>query len=234
MNGGYGLYMDYYYLILVLPALLLAMVAQWSVQSTVRKYSQVSNREGMTGADAARLILSKNGIDDVNVTSVSGTLTDHYDPSSKTVRLSDGVFASRSLAAVAIAAHETGHAIQHARGYKPLVLRSLCYPVANIGSSLGMPMAIFGLMFSISFLVQLGIVLFALAVFFYLITLPVEINASTRAIACIREENILAPEELGGAKKVLTAAAMTYVASAAVAIANLLRLILLANNRRRD
>lgn len=234
MNGGYGLYMDYYYLILVLPALLLAMVAQWSVQSTVRKYSQVSNREGMTGADAARLILSKNGIYDVNVTSVSGTLTDHYDPSSKTVRLSDGVFASRSLAAVAIAAHETGHAIQHARGYKPLVLRSLCYPVANIGSSLGMPMAIFGLMFSISFLVQLGIVLFALAVFFYLITLPVEINASTRAIACIREENILAPEELGGAKKVLTAAAMTYVASAAVAIANLLRLILLANNRRRD
>lgn len=234
MNGGYGLYMDYYYLILVLPALLLAMVAQWSVQSTVRKYSQVGNREGMTGADAARLILSKNGIDDVNVTSVSGTLTDHYDPSSKTVRLSDGVFASRSLAAVAIAAHETGHAIQHARGYKPLVLRSLCYPVANIGSSLGMPMAIFGLMFSISFLVQLGIVLFALAVFFYLITLPVEINASTRAIACIREENILAPEELGGAKKVLTAAAMTYVASAAVAIANLLRLILLANNRRRD
>lgn len=234
MNGGYGLYMDYYYLILVLPALLLAMVAQWSVQSTVRKYSQVSNREGMTGADAARLILSKNGIDDVNVTSVSGTLTDHYDPSSKTVRLSDGVFGSRSLAAVAIAAHETGHAIQHARGYKPLVLRSLCYPVANIGSSLGMPMAIFGLMFSISFLVQLGIILFALAVFFYLITLPVEINASTRAIACIREENILAPEELGGAKKVLTAAAMTYVASAAVAIANLLRLILLANNRRRD
>ena len=234
MNGGYGLYMDYYYLILVLPALLLAMVAQWSVQSTVRKYSQVSNREGMTGADAARLILSKNGIYDVNVTSVSGTLTDHYDPSSKTVRLSDGVFASRSLAAVAIAAHETGHAIQHARGYKPLVLRSLCYPVANIGSSLGMPMAIFGLMFSISFLVQLGIILFALAVFFYLITLPVEINASTRAIACIQEENILAPEELGGAKKVLTAAAMTYVASAAVAIANLLRLILLANNRRRD
>ena len=234
MNGGYGLYMDYYYLILVLPALLLAMVAQWSVQSTVRKYSQVSNREGMTGADAARLILSKNGIDDVNVTSVSGNLTDHYDPSSKTVRLSDGVFGSRSLAAVAIAAHETGHAIQHARGYKPLVLRSLCYPVANIGSSLGMPMAIFGLMFSISFLVQLGIILFALAVFFYLITLPVEINASTRAIACIREENILAPEELGGAKKVLTAAAMTYVASAAVAIANLLRLILLANNRRRD
>ena len=234
MNGGYGLYMDYYYLILVLPALLLAMVAQWSVQSTVRKYSQVSNREGMTGADAARLILSKNGIYDVNVTSVSGTLTDHYDPSSKTVRLSDGVFASRSLAAVAIAAHETGHAIQHARGYKPLVLRSLCYPVANIGSSLGMPMAIFGLMFSISFLVQLGIMLFALAVFFYLITLPVEINASTRAIACIQEENILAPEELGGAKKVLTAAAMTYVASAAVAIANLLRLILLANNRRRD
>lgn len=234
MNGGYGLYMDYYYLILVLPALLLAMVAQWSVQSTVRKYSQVGNREGMTGADAARLILSKNGIDDVNVTSVSGTLTDHYDPSSKTVRLSDGVFASRSLAAVAIAAHETGHAIQHARGYKPLVLRSLCYPVANIGSSLGMPMAIFGLMFSISFLVQLGIILFALAVFFYLITLPVEINASTRAIACIQEENILAPEELGGAKKVLTAAAMTYVASAAVAIANLLRLILLANNRRRD
>ena len=234
MYPGYGFYVDPYYLMLVLPTLLLAMIAQWSVQSAVRKYSKIANAEGMTGADAARLILSKNGIYDVTVTSVSGNLTDHYDPSSKTVRLSDGVFASRSLAAVAIAAHETGHAIQHARGYKPLVLRTLCYPVANIGSSLGMPMAIFGLIFSISFLVQLGIILFALAVFFYIITLPVEINASTRAIACIREENILAPEELGGAKKVLTAAAMTYVASAAVAIANLLRLVLLANNRRRN
>ncbi len=234
MYPGYGFYIDSYYLMLVLPAMLLAMIAQFAVQSTYRKYSQVSSASGMTGADAARLILARNGIYDVRVESVSGQLTDHYDPSTKVVRLSEGVFASRSLAAIGVAAHETGHALQHAQGYKPLVFRSFFYPVAGIGSNLGMPMAIFGLMFNISFLIQMGIILFALAVFFYLITLPVEINASTRAIACIREENILNSQEIGGAKKVLTAAAMTYVASAAVAIANLLRLILLANRRRED
>lgn len=224
-------YLDPYYIMLIIPATILSLIAQFMVSSTFKKYSQVGNSRGMTGADAARLILSRNGIYDVQVTAVAGNLTDHYDPRTKVVRLSESVYNSRSLAAVGVAAHETGHALQHAKGYMPLTLRSVIYPFAGIGSNIGMPMAIFGLMFSWQFLTELGIILFSVAVAFYIITLPVEINASTRAIACIQEEQILAPQELGGAKKVLTAAAMTYVAAAAVAIAHLLRLVLLSRRR---
>lgn len=227
-------YLDPYYIMLIIPATILSLIAQFAVSSTFKRYSQVGNSRGMTGADAARLILSRNGIYDVQVQAVAGNLTDHYDPRSKVVRLSSSVYNSRSLAAVGVAAHETGHAIQHARNYKPLMLRSMVYPLANIGSNFGMPMAIFGLMFSWQLLTEIGIILFSLAVAFYIITLPVEFNASTRAIACIREENILSPQEIGGTKKVLTAAAMTYVAAAAVAIAHLARLVLLSRSRNRD
>ena len=226
---GYG--MDYYTLVLVLPAFLLSLLAQFAVQSTFRKYSKVASMRGMTGAEVSQLILQRSGIYDVRVEGVRGDLTDHYNPRSKVIRLSESVYKSRSLAAVGVAAHETGHAIQHAVGYKPLALRSMIYPLAGIGSSLGMPMAVFGLIFSIPFLTKIGIILFGMAVAFYVITLPVEINASTRAIACIEAEQILAPQEIGGAKKVLTAAAMTYVASTMVAIAQLLRLILLSRRR---
>lgn len=226
--GGY--YIDPYYY-LVIPAFLLSLIAQWMVKSTFSRYSRVGSMRGMTGADTARMILERNGIFDVRVESVAGSLTDHYDPRTKVVRLSQPVYSSRSLAAVGVAAHETGHAIQHARGYAPLALRSTLYPIASIGSSFGLPMAMFGFIFSWGFLIHIGILLFAMSVAFYLITLPVEINASTRALACIREEQILAPQEIGGAKKVLTAAAMTYVASALVAVAQLLRLIILSRRR---
>lgn len=227
-------YFDTYYLILVVPMIVFSLIAQWSVNATFSKYSRINNYRGMTGAETARLILQKNNIFDVHVESVSGYLSDHYDPKSKVLRLSDPVYSSRSLAAVGVAAHETGHAIQHAVGYKPLVLRSVAYPFANIGSRLGIPMAIFGLIFNWELLTGIGIILFAMAVVFYIITLPVEINASTRAIASIRQFQILDNQEIGGAKKVLTAAAMTYVASAAVAVAQLIRLILLAQRNNRD
>ncbi|MDO4765653.1 MAG: zinc metallopeptidase [Eubacteriales bacterium] len=230
---GYSYGIDPYYY-LVIPAFLLSLIAQWLVKSTFNKYSRVGSMRGMTGADTARMILERNGIYDVRVEAVAGSLTDHYDPRTKVVRLSQPVYSSRSLAAVGVAAHETGHAIQHAKGYAPLVLRSTLYPLAGIGSSFGIPMAMLGFIFSLPFLIHIGIILFAMAVAFYVITLPVEINASTRAIACIRQEQILGPQEIGGAKKVLTAAAMTYVAAAAVAIAHLLRLILLSRSRSRD
>lgn len=225
------LYFDPYYLIFVVPALIFSLYAQFKVKSTFNKYSRVRNMSGMTGADIARMILERNGLSDVRVESVAGNLTDHYDPRTKVVRLSQSVYGSNSVAAIGVAAHETGHAIQHSVKYAPLVLRSTMVPVANIGSSLGFPLAIAGLVFSWPFLVNLGIVLFALAVGFYLITLPVEFNASSRAIRTIEDTGILNYDEIDPAKKVLSAAAMTYVAAAAVAIGNLLRLILLSRRR---
>lgn len=224
--------MDIYYIILVLPAFLFSLFAQFKVQSTFNKYSEYGNIRGYTGADVARKILDLNGLYDVRVEAVPGKLTDHYDPRTKVVRLSESVYYNSSVASVGVAAHETGHAIQHQVGYTPLALRSNLVPIAGIGSSFGPYMAIFGLMFNWPLLIQLGILLFAAAVVFYLITLPVEFNASSRAIQVLESNGILTYEEIVPTKKVLSAAAMTYVASAAVAMANLLRLILLANNRR--
>lgn len=232
---GYGFYgIDPYYIMLVLPAFIFAMYAQFRVKGTYNKYSRYSNRRGLTGYDVARAILDRNGLRDVQVQAAPGELTDHYDPRTRVVRLSQGVFGSTSVAALGIAAHETGHAIQHKVGYAPLVLRSSLVPVANIGSMAGPYMAIFGIIFGWSGLAYLGILLFTAAVVFYLITLPVEFNASSRAIEALQSSGVLTFEELEPAKKVLNAAAMTYVASAAVAIASLLRLVLLVNGRRRD
>jgi len=228
----YGL--DIYYLILVVPAFLFSLYAQFKVRSTFERYRKTMIRRGMTGAEVARAILDRNGLYDVQVQPVRGSLTDHYDPRTRVVRLSDAVYYSSSISAVGVAAHETGHAIQHRTGYAPLALRSNLVPAANIGSSLGPYLAIFGLILGYDTLVYIGILLFTLAVAFYLVTLPVEFNASRRAIAVLETTGILSYEEVVPARKVLSAAAMTYVASAAVAIASLLRLILLAGNRRRD
>jgi Zn-dependent membrane protease YugP len=227
------LYFDSYYLILVVPTIILSLWAQIMVKSTFAKYSRVRNSRGMTGQDAAALLLRENGIGNVAIQPVGGSLTDHYDPRDRVLRLSQPVFGSASIAAVGVAAHETGHALQHAAAYGPLGLRSALVPVANIGSSIGPWLAIAGLGFSLPVLVKIGIILFAGAVGFYLITLPVEINASARAIAQLRKSGILTAEELGGVKKVLTAAAFTYIASALTALMSLLRLILLSRDRRR-
>ena len=225
--------------ILVLPAIILAVIAQGKVSSTFNKYSRVPSRIGMTGAEAARRIMELNGIYDVSIERVAGNLTDHYDPSKKVLRLSDNVYSSSSIAAIGVAAHETGHAIQHARGYAPLSLRSIMVPAVNFGSRLFLLLILLGLLFSFSSamgnsLITLGIILFGITVLFTLVTLPVEFNASKRAIACLSESRILYDDEVDGAKKVLSAAAMTYVASAAVAIAQFLRLLVLFGGRNRD
>ena len=193
----------------------------------------------MTGAQAARRLMELNGIYDVSIERVSGNLTDHYDPSKKVLRLSDSVYSDTSVAAIGVAAHETGHAIQHARGYVPLTLRTVMVPLANLGSTLSMPLIFLGILFSFSSvmgnsMINLGILLFGLSVVFTIITLPVEFNASRRAVACLGDSGILYDDEIGGVKKVLSAAAMTYVASTAVALANFLRLIIIFGGRRRD
>ncbi|GHV79824.1 zinc metallopeptidase [Spirochaetia bacterium] len=227
------MYFDYYYLILVVPTLILSIWAQIKVKSTFGKYSRIRNGRNMTGRDAAELLLQVNGIRDVAIEPVGGSLTDHYDPSSKVLRLSKPVYGQSSIAAIGVATHETGHAIQYARSYGPLILRSTLVPVANIGSSFGPWLAVAGLVFSFSWLINLGIILFGVAVLFYVITLPVEFNASARALAILRDNKVLNPDELRGVRKVLSAAAMTYVASALTALMSFLRLILLSRNRRR-
>jgi Zn-dependent membrane protease YugP len=223
---------DVYYLILVVPTLILSFIAQIKVKSTFAKYSKISCSHKITGQDAAALLLRTNNISNVKIEGVSGSLTDHYDPSKKVLRLSQPVYGSPSIAAVGVAAHETGHAIQHAVAWGPLVMRSTLVPVANIGSSIGPWLAIAGLGFSLPLLVNIGIILFSGAVLFYVITLPVEFNASDRAIKILRSNNVLSEQELKGVKKVLTAAALTYVASALTAIMSLLRLVLLSKRRR--
>jgi Zn-dependent membrane protease YugP len=223
---------DIYYLILIVPTLILSLWAQIKVKSTFAKYSKVQCSRRITGADAAALLLRANNINNVQVEPVKGSLTDHYDPSAKKLRLSEPVYGVPSIAAVGVAAHEAGHAVQHAIHWSPLVMRSTLVPVANIGSSIGPWLAIAGLGFSFPLLVNIGIILFSGAVLFYVITLPVEFNASSRAIAILRANNVLNEQELKGVKKVLTAAALTYVASALSAIMNLLRLVLLSRRRR--
>ena len=225
--------MDIYYLILVVPTLIFSMIAQLMVKSTFSKYSNVRCSRNITGQDAASLLLRDNSINDVAIEPVQGSLTDHYDPGAKKLRLSEPVYAQPSIAAVGVAAHETGHAIQHAKHYGPLVLRSTLVPVANIGSSMGPWLAIAGLGFSFPLLINIGLLLFGGAVLFYIITLPVEFNASARALKILQSNNVLSAEELKGVKKVLTAAALTYVASALTAIMNFLRLFLLSRSRRR-
>ena len=229
---GYGYGMDPWY-ILVIIAFLFSMVAQTKVSSTFNKYSRVRNRAGFTGAQVATQMLQNAGIYDVSVQRVAGNLTDHYDPRTKTLRLSQSVYDSTSVAALGVAAHETGHAIQHDVGYAPLALRSFFVPLANFGSRLAIPLIIIGFLFSGggSTLVTLGILFFSLSVAFTIITLPVEFNASSRAIRLLVDDGFLTSEEIGGAKKVLSAAAMTYVAAAFAAVAQLLRLIAIFGRR---
>ena len=219
--------------ILLIVAMIFSMVAQTKVSSTFNKYSRVRNRAGFTGAQVATQMLQNAGIYDVSVQRVAGNLTDHYDPRTKTLRLSQSVYDSTSVAALGVAAHETGHAIQHDVGYAPLALRSFFVPLANFGSKLAIPLIIIGFMFSGggSTLVTLGILFFSLSVAFTIITLPVEFNASSRAIRLLVDDGFLDSDEIGGAKKVLSAAAMTYVAAAFAAVAQLLRLIAIFGRR---
>lgn len=225
---------DRYYLLLVLPAILIALWAQLQVKSTFARYSSVSVRGGLTGAEAARRILDANGLQHVAVEPVTGNLTDHYDPRTQVVRLSQDVYYRSSVAAVGVAAHETGHAIQHARNYAPLSIRTAIVPITQIGSSLSIPLVLLGYLMGNEPLVNIGILLFSLVTLFQLITLPVEFNASRRALATLDQYRMVTEEEHQGVRKILTAAALTYVASLLVSLANLLRLILLFGGRRRD
>lgn len=239
MNGMGYRYYGYYYdptYLLVLIGAVLCIWAQMRVKSTYRKYARVRSRSGMTGAQAAQRILQLSGIYDVRIEHVRGELTDHYDPSNKVLRLSDSVYGSDSIAAIGVAAHECGHAVQHDRGYAPLSFRTALVPVANIGSRAGIPIIILGAIMGMNqLLIQIGIWVFALAVLFQIVTLPVEFNASGRALAMLGDYGMLGQDETNGCRKVLSAAALTYVAAAATAILQLLRLILLfGNNRRRD
>lgn len=236
MPYGYGFYWDPTYF-LVLVGAVICMIASAKVRTTYNKYARYESMSGMTGAQAAEQILHAAGIYDVQIRHVSGSLTDHYDPRNRTLNLSDTVFGSRSVAAVGVAAHECGHAIQHNVNYFPLNLRSTIVPVANIGSTLAWPLILVGLLFSRgtgSFLIQLGIMGFSFAVLFQLVTLPVEFNASHRALVMLEDMHILNAAELPKTRKVLRAAALTYVASAAAAILQLLRLVILFGGRDRD
>ena len=226
-------YVDYYYIILIVPALLFGLWAQSRVNSAYSKYSRVGNMRGYTGADAARMVLEQNGIYDVTIRRTSGKLTDHYDPRNKTINLSDGVYDTASVAAVGIAAHEAGHAVQHAVGYFPIKVREAVIPITQIGSYLYFPIIILGIIFSYQPLVDAGIILFSFLAIFQLVTLPVEFNASNRAIATIERNDILYGEELRGAKSVLKAAALTYVAALVSSLAQLLRLMLIFGGRNR-
>ncbi|MDR0290004.1 MAG: zinc metallopeptidase [Treponema sp.] len=226
------MYIDHYNLILVVPTLILSMWAQFMVKSTFAKYSHVMCSRRITGQDAAAILMKANSIRDVKIEAVGGSLTDHYDPSHKVLRLSQPVYNENSISAVGVAAHEAGHAIQHALSWGPLVLRSTLVPVANIGSMFGPWIAVAGIFLAMPLLLNIGILLFAGAVLFYLVTLPVEFDASARAIATLRQNRVLTESELKGVKKVLTAAALTYVASALTAIMSLLRLVLIARGRR--
>ncbi|HBI71914.1 MAG TPA: peptidase [Lachnospiraceae bacterium] len=228
-------YMDPTY-ILVIIGLLLSMGASIKVKSTFARYARVRSMSGMTGAEAAERILHSSGIYDVSVQRVSGQLSDHYDPRTKVLRLSDSVYGEASVAAIGVAAHECGHAIQHDKAYIPLKVRAAFVPVANFGASLSIPLILIGVIFARSqFLINLGIWLFALAVIFQLITLPVEFNASRRAVARLGETGILYGDEIKATKKVLGAAALTYVAGTAASLLQLLRLVLLfGGGRDRD
>lgn len=232
-GGYYGI--DMYYIILVLPAIVFALWAQARVSGTFRKYSQVRPRNGMTGAQAAEAVLRENGVTGVRIEHISGNLTDHFDPREGVIRLSDAVYNASTVAAIGVAAHEAGHAAQYANSYVPIKLRNAIIPVSRVGSALSWPLLLIGLVLNSQPLVSIGILFFLAAVVFQLVTLPVEFNASSRAIAALAEGGYLADDELPGARKTLSAAAMTYVAALAVSLAQLLRLVLLfGGGRRRD
>lgn len=228
---GYGFGIDPMYILTIIMAIV-CMIASARVSSVYKKYNRIRSMSGMTGAMAAMEILRRNGITDVAVQHVPGELTDNYDPRTRTVNLSDATYGSSSVAAVGVAAHECGHVLQHHTGYVPLQIRSAILPAANIGSKAGIPIILLGMFFSFSPLITIGIWVFSLAVLFQVVTLPVEFNASRRALVMLEEYGILGNEEVDSSRKVLSAAAMTYVASAASAVVQLLRLVML-NNRRR-
>src|SRR5699024_5592884 len=231
---GYGFYgFDRTYILLII-GMLLSLAASAKLKSTFAKYRRIRSASGLTGAEAAARILRAAGITDVQIRAIPGSLTDHYDPRTKTVSLSQDIYGQTSLAAVGVAAHECGHAIQHAVHYAPLEMRSAIVPVANLGSSLSWPLFLIGLLAGIRPLTTAGIVLFSLAVLFQLVTLPVELNASSRALRMLEGTGILGVSETKGARKVLTAAALTYVAALAASILQLLRLLILAGGRRND
>ena len=235
MYGGYYYGFDWTY-ILVLIGAVICMIASANVKSTFNRFAQQRSMTGMTGAQAAQRILNHAGIYDVTIQHVSGQLTDNYNPGKKTLNLSDAVYNATSVAAIGVAAHECGHAIQHQQGYAPLNIRSAIVPVANIGSKLAWPLILIGLFITSDtgiLFINIGIIAFSLAVIFQLVTLPVEFNASRRALSLLEKCGILSDSELPSTKKVLSAAALTYVASAASGILQLLRLILLTGNRRR-
>ena len=227
----YGI--DATYIFLVLPAVIFALWAQFNVKSTFSKYSKIASRSGMTGFDSARRILDANGLGSVRISHVSGDLTDHYNPTDNTIYLSDSVYGSNSAAAIGVAAHEAGHAVQHATGYTPIKIRSAIIPITNIGSNLAMPLIILGVVLSFPTLAYIGVAAFGLSTLFQLVTLPVEFDASGRALKAL--EGSLDGDDLASARKVLRAAALTYVAALAVSLVNLLRLLIIVsgNDRRR-
>lgn len=223
-------YYDSTYLVL-LPALIFALWAQILVQSTYSKYNKIDTKCGMTGYDAARLILDSNGLTGVRIEHIAGELTDHFDPTTNVIRLSGGVYGSTGIAAVGVAAHEAGHAVQYAKGYSPMKLRAAIIPATRIGSTLAMPIFLIGFIFSLYELAMIGIILYSLTAVFQAVTLPVEFNASRRALASLRSCGRLDGSEISGARKVLTAAALTYVAALASSLAQVLRLMLLIGRR---
>ena len=226
-------YIDYYYIILVVPVIIASLIIQSKLKTTYAKYSRVNNSKNLTGAQAAQMVLNYYGIYNVQIESTPGTLSDHYDPTKNVIRLSNGVYNSTSVAAVGVACHEAGHAAQHAQGYVPIKVRNTILPVCNIGSTLSMPLIIAGLIFAFEPLIWIGIGFFSFVSIFQLVTLPVEFNASKRALSVIESNGILTFEEKQGAAKVLKMAAMTYVAALATSIAQLLRLVLRYSGRRR-
>lgn len=228
------MFWDYTYILVFIGAILCA-IASWNVSRTYNRYSQINSSRGFTAESVAALMLREAGIFDVRIERINGSLTDHYSPKEKVLRLSDSVYGSTSVAAIGVAAHECGHAIQHNTYYAPLKLRTVSVPIANIGSMLYWPVILLGIVLGYMELAQIGVLMFSFIVIFQLITLPVEFNASARALRALSQRNILADEELKGAEKVLNAAAMTYVAALASSILQMLRLVLLTNrgNRRR-
>ncbi|MBR4874755.1 MAG: zinc metallopeptidase [Clostridia bacterium] len=225
-------YFDYYYLVLVVPAILISLFAQFKVNSAYKKYAEVLSRRGRTANEITRDILDRRGLSNVKIEKTPGRLTDHFDPRTNVIRLSEAVSGDTSVASIGVAAHEAGHAMQYQDGYAPIKIRNAVLPVANIGSSLSVPLILLGILLSMPVLVDAGIILFSLVLVFQLVTLPVEFNASKRAKETLYECGILTEDELSGASKVLSAAAFTYVAAAITTAAQLLRLVLIS--RRRD
>lgn len=230
MGNFYYYGIDSLYLYLVVPAIIIAVILQVRVKSTFAKFSAFHCH--MSGADAALKVLAANGVTGVRIERVSGSLTDHYDPRTNVIRLSDSVYDAYNISAVGVAAHEAGHAVQYAKEYTPIKLRAVILPVCNLGSQLSLPLLIIGLIFNFYFLVKLGVIFFCGALVFQLITLPVEFNASRRAVETLRNESMVSAEEISAVKKVLSAAAMTYVAAVFVSLMQLIRLIAISNRRR--